>query len=350
MDIADIELLSRYIDGDLDRADEQKLVGRLESEPNLRSRLEELQRLRSSLSSLAGREHAPVELDALIEPLRRARPEAVSARPWVRWLATAAVAVVGLTVIVEVNLRGSRQPTPDASHADKRQRSAEPTERFSLAPLPESSVPPQDQLLGVSERLLASPVPEVPIDDPPALQVLGPLAVPRNSDSPARNEAEEKDVPTASAAAKVGVADVATPPETRAESGHDEESLADSAPATTGEPAPAGVQRLRQSPPHRPWDGDVSIGQAQLYVFFDGKAAWQVFEPRTRCEPGRYAVRIRIAGGVVREVWPVGGATPGRRSHHLCGSELVRGLVVADVVDGEYSAEVVVEPRGAKKN
>jgi len=350
MDIADIELLSRYIDGDLDRADEQKLVGRLESERNLRSRLEELQRLRSSLSSLAGREHAPVELDALIEPLRRARPEAVSARPWVRWLATAAVAVVGLTVIVEVNLRGSRQPTPDASHADKRQRSAEPTERFSLAPLPESSVPPEDQLLGVSERLLASPVPEVPLDEPPALQVLGPLAVPRDSDNRARKEAEEKDVSTASAPAKVGFADVATPPDTRAESGHREESMADSAPVTTGEAAPVGVQQSRQSPPNRPWDGEVSIGQAQLYIFFDGKTAWQVFEPRIRCEPGRYTVRIRIAAGVVREVWPVGGATPGRRSQHLCSGELVRGLVVADVANGEYPAEVVVEPRGARND
>jgi len=348
MDNAKIEMLSRYLDGDLDPDDERVFSGQLESDPDLRSRLEQLQTLRSSLSSLAGSEQVPGALDSLVEPLRRGRPEALAGRPWVRWLATAAVAVVGLTIIFEVNLSGPRRPPSDSSRTGVRQPPALPSERFSLAPLPESSVPPEEQLLGVSERLLASPVPEVEVDEPPALHVLGPLEVPPTNDPGARRVSEEKSRPAVTAKAGIGVAAVATPSQPEVESGLREKSLADSSQTAPLEERAEASDRARPSTANQLWDGEGSMGRAQLFIFTAGETTWQEFEPAARCNPGRYPVRIRITGGVVREVWSVAGATPDSRSQHTCASELVRGLAVAEVADGDYSAQVVIVPRGAR--
>jgi len=348
MDDAIIVMLSRYIDGDLDPDDELDIVGHLQADPVLRSTLVGLQKLRSSLSSLAENEEVPADLDALVEPLRRGRPEAVTARPWVRWLATAAVAVLGLSVIIEVNQRSSRQPAQEAPRSQPG-RLAEPTERFSLAPLPTSAVPPEDQLLGVSERLLASPIPEMELEQSPALRVLGPLEVPPDSKDEGARKIEDGKAATATIGGEVADISVAPAPfETAKTLGKLEEPFADNAPAATRETAPEGEKRSLRSAPHQPWDGEVSIGQAQLFIFIDSKTSWQTFEPRARCGTGRYTVRIRIGGGVVREVWPIGRVASDPQSQHLCAGELVRGLVVADVADGEYAAEVVVEPRGTR--
>lgn len=348
MDDAIIEMLSRYIDGDLTPAEEQDIVRLLAADAVVRSKFEGLQKLRSSLSLLAENEEVPSDLDALVEPLRRGRPDAVAARPWVRWLATAAVAILGLSVVIEVNLRGSRQP-PDEAPRSQPGRPAEPTERFSLAPLPTSAVPPEDQLLGVSERLLASPIPEMEIEESPALHVLGPLEAPPDSkDAGERRKMEVKEAP---ATIGGGVADMSSA-STRSETGKattgPEESFADNAPATTREAVLDREKRSLRSAPRQPLGGEVSVGQAQLFVFIDEKTAWQDFEPQIHCDSGRYTVRIRIDGGVVREAWAVGVATSNSPSQHLCAGELVRGLTVTDVADGEYAAEVVVETRGGK--
>ncbi len=348
MDEAIIEMLSRYIDGDLDPDEEKDLIGRLDMDPVIRSRLEGLRKVRLSLSSLAENEEVPPDLDSLIEPLRRARPDAVATRPWIRWLATAAVAVLGLSVIIEVSQRGSRLPVQQAARV-KPGQSADPKERFSLAPLPTSAVPPEEQLLGVSERLLASPIPEMEVGESPALEVLGPLEVP-----PApQGEGEGGSSEDLAAPATIGgvlhdtVSDTSSSDAGRA-AAHREEPTADRPQITAGEASPGPAKRSRHIFPYRPLEGEVSTGKARLFVFVDGETSWRDFEPRARCSSGRYSLRIRIGSGVVREVWPVGGATSEQRTQHLCAGELVRGLPIEEVVDGEYRAEVVVEPRGVR--
>jgi len=251
-------------------------------------------------------------------------------------------------VIVEVNLRGSRQPAQEAPSL-RPGPSAEPTERFSLAPLPTSAVPPEEQLLGVSERLLASPIPEIELEESPALQVLGPLAAPPDSrNDGARRKPEAKEAPATIGGAVADISVASPPSETGKDLGDLEDPGANNAPGTTRDTAPAGEKLSLRSAPRRPWDGEVSNGRAQFFIFIGGDTSWQEFEPRSRCDAGRYTVRVRIGGGLVREVWPVGGATSDSPSRLLCASELVRGLTVPAVVDGDYAAEVVVEPRGAR--
>jgi hypothetical protein len=75
----------------------------------------------------------------------------------------------------------------------------------------------------------------------------------------------------------------------------------------------------------------------------EAETAWRGFEPDGPSEAGRYALRIRVEGGVVREVWPV--ANPPAPARQVRASQLVLGLEVDNVPDGEYAAEVVVEPR-----
>ena len=115
MDEPIIEVLSLHLDGELGPDEERELVARLKTEPSLAAELEALRRIRGSVAALAASENVPAELDTLVDPLLRGRPEPLVARPWARWLATAAVVVLGFTIIVEVNRRGpgpERQPVP----------------------------------------------------------------------------------------------------------------------------------------------------------------------------------------------------------------------------------------------
>ena len=91
------------------------------------------------------------------------------------------------------------------------------------------------------------------------------------------------------------------------------------------------------------------MGRAQLFVFIDGESAWREFTPAASCKPGRYSVRIVVANGAVREARPVGGAASATPSQRLCAAGLILDLEMAEVADGEYPAEVVVEPRGVGK-
>jgi hypothetical protein len=123
-------------------------------------------------------------------------------------------------------------------------------------------------------------------------------------------------------------------------------------PMTEGEPA-RGREEMRSGRGAdledglRPWDVAPATGRARLFVFIDGKSAWREFTPHDTCKPGRYAVRIVVAGGAVREVRPVGGAASAAPSQRLCAANLVLDLEIEGVTDGEYPAEVVVKPRSA---
>lgn len=333
------ERLSRLIDGDLDREETAEVTAALETNRGSRRELEGLNRVRSSLMSLAAREHPPERLDALVDPLLRGRPEPTAfARPWVRRLAAAAMVFLAVSVIIGVQ---RQQPAPAIHNWQERARegaAAEPNERFSLAPLPTSAVPADERPLGAADRLVAAPEPEIDkvLAPAPVLEVMGPLSSATTGE-------------TGGASRK----DPAVDPSPRPESPADDEGRTGEKRAATagGQRGPAAVEppRSQTGPSARLSDAEVLAtppGGAQLFVFMEAETAWRSFDPGGQCEAGRYALRIRIEDGVVREVWPV--ANPPAPTRQVRASQLILGLEIDDVADGEYSAEVVVEPRNPR--
>jgi hypothetical protein len=334
------ELLSRHLDGDLDTDELRALQARLEAEPDLKAKLDAMQELRLSIASLASDERVPPELDQLVDPLLRGNPDVVVVRPWLRWVATAAAVFLGATVIIEVN---RRNPGPSIESLAKVAKESHPeaAERFTLAPLPTSSLPPERQPLGATDRLLASPIPDVELDDPPALDVRGPLEEAESQEAvdetPSASSAGIAVAPSAMApygdAKKLG-REKNDRPMTKQKSASQREALR----------SERGTDR---DDALQPWDVPPPTGRAQLFIFIDGKSAWREFTPKDTCKPGRYALRIVVARGTVREVRPVGGAASAAPSQRLCAANLVLDLEIEGVTDGEYPAEVVVKPRGA---
>lgn len=345
MDEAVTELLSRYLDADLGAADTQELEERLRCDPTLAAELAALQEQRHSLHELAEREEPPLKLDTLLDPLRRAVPERPSARLWVRWLGAAAAVMLGLTVVLEVNRRFSAPSLEKHDQPAVRTRVQEPTERFKLAPLPTSSVPEEEQLLGVSDRLLASPIPEPEFSDLPPMEVIGPL--------------EEEEINAQEHPQTSKVLEEATQPFSGRREGREKD--AGMADTDASRRQPPGEEKKRQSGPRddvavgalsqkvgkeaapQPWNDEKITGSAQLFVFINGETAWQEFKPNVYCPPGRYSVRVEIAAGVVKAAWPLGGASSSSSSQRLCSGELVLGVEIKDAPDGRYQAEVVVE-------
>jgi hypothetical protein len=329
------ELLSRHLDGDLDAVNTRTLLARLEAEPELKAELDALRELRRSVASLASAERVPHELDQLVNSLLRGKPEPVAVRPWLRWLATAAAVILGATVIVEFNRHSAGPSIESIARVAQETREADPGERFTLAPLPTSSLPPEQQPLGASDRLLASPIPDMEFDQPPPLEVLGPLEeekLPGPAD-------EASGVNAAGAAEKRSAASTVSIPKSK--------EGAKTGRLTTGDTQPSAGKDAGRPSALRPWDAAPPTGRAQLFVFIDGKSAWREFTPEAACKPGRYAVRVVVVQGAVREVRPVGGGASATPSQRLCAADLVLELEIEGVADGEYPAEVVVEPRGS---
>ena len=336
------ELLSRHLDGDLDIDEKRALEARLEAEPDLKAEFDTMKRLRSSIASLAAAKDVPPELDQLVDPLLRGNPEVVTVRPWLRWLATAAAVIVGATIVIEVNRRDPGPGIESLAKAAKDNR-RETTERFALAPLPTSSLPPEQQPLGAADRLLASPVPDVELEDPPPLDVRGPLEVGERGDT----------LDETSSTASAGVVDEPSTMTVLSDAKKLGREKSDR-PLNDIE-APRGQEEMRpgraaaEADALQPWDEAPPMGRAQLFVFIDGESAWREFTPKDTCRPGRYPVRVVISRGVVREVRPVGGAASATPSQRLCAANLVLDLELDGVIDGQYPAEVVVAPRGAER-
>jgi hypothetical protein len=332
-----IERLSRFMDDDLAPADADEIATAVTVDAELRRELESLARVRSSLRTLADRERPPKTLDVLVGSLFSGRPDTAFVRPWARRLAAAAVIVLGLTVVFEVQ---RRQGGPTTSNWQERALTggvAEPTERFTLAPLPTASAPAERRPVGAADRLLSAPDPEIePVLEPaPALEVLGPLndsaaTAPKRGDRdgpgpgtsiiPRRGEGERTGRGENQAGAEPSAA---LPDKAEVESNH----------------LPTGTAADRARSP----SSEAGVATAQLFVFMAGETAWRSFEPDGPCEAGRYVLRVRIENGVVRAVWPV--ANPPAPTRQVRASQLVLGLEIENVVDGEYPAEVVVEPR-----
>jgi hypothetical protein len=339
-----LELLSRHLDGDLGAADERALAVRLEGDEALRLELEGLARVAAALRRVAEAERPPAMLDAILEPLVVVPVAAPGRRrPWVRWASAAAAAALGVAIMLEVSEQRSAVSTDERlpQTAGRRAPASGAGERFALAPLPSREPDDEERPRGAVERLLADREPEVATADevPPPLEVLGPLDAP---------------VP-AKRGATGGAADPAPPDDDRrvpppAAAG----STASLPPSSSARPSSAdslgrqGASRGNEGSRAAPLDPDTAgrrsdAAHGQLLVFVEGNTAWQSFALRERCDPGRYAVRVRIENGTVRRVWPVWKplAAP---TESLQASELVLGLEIEGVADGEYPAEIVVEP------
>lgn len=344
MDATILEILSRHLDGDLNADEELKLSARLEAEPALAKELETMRRIRRSIAVLASSEQVPTELDSLVDPLLRGKPEPIALRSWARWLATAAAVILGATVIIEINRRNPGPSIESMAKLRKEGHPAEPTTRFALAPLPTSSLPLEQQPLGASDRLLASPAPEIDLDDPVPLEVLGPLeegeARPIEDQKTAGVPLDEIRAKSSAAAEDKGAK---KGERSRAPAPGEKDGL-NRAPERTEED---GAQVAGRGTALQSWAASPPMGQAQLFVFINGKSAWRDFIPPATCKAGRYSVRIVVTGGAVREARPVGGAASAAPSQRLCAAGLVLDLEIDGVADGEYPAEVVVEPRGS---
>jgi len=335
MDETIFEILSRHLDGDLNADEEVELSARLETEPALAKELETMRRIRRSVAVFASSEQVPTKLDSLVDPLLRGKPEPIALRTWARWLAAAAAVILGATVIIEVNRRNPGPSLESMAKLRKEGLPVEPTERFTLAPLPTSSLPPEQQPLGASDRLLASPAPDIELGNSDPLEVIGPL--------------EEQETRTVDDQKSVGfpLDEVRTRSSAVAEDKGAKTGEKDDLDSAPQDKEKGSAQEPGRGPALQSWAASPPLGQAQLFVFINGKSAWRDFNPSVTCKAGRYSVRIVVAGGAVREARPIGGAASAAPSQRLCAAGLVLDLEIDGVADGEYPAEIVVEPRGS---
>jgi negative regulator of sigma E activity len=306
MNDAITERLSRLLDGDLDSGEARETERAVAADPGLRGELDALTRVRSALQALAESEHAPPGLDARIGTLGQGSE---SSRPRRRlpWLAAAAAVVLGVTVGVQVLQRSpsvvpAGEPIPAALQAGEDEGAL-----GSVGVAPPSA----------ANRLEGAPFPE-------AAATAGEAAQPRVAGAPSQPLRERAGLPPGPA-----------PEAPRA--------------LAAGSDTQTASAASKLSRPHSTDDGldgrSTALDRAaagRLLVFMGGDTAWQDFEPRVASVPGRHAVRVRVEGGVVRKVWPVWKplAAP---FDSLQASELVVGLAISGVPDGDYAGEVVIE-------
>lgn len=338
-----LELLSRHLDGDLGEADERALAVRLKGDAALRLELEALAQVVAALHRVAEADRPPAMLDAVLEPLVVVPVAAPGGRrPWVRWASAAAAAVLGVAIMLEVSERRSAVPTEERPPrtAGRSAPASGEGERFALAPLPSREPDDEERPRGAVERLLADREPEVATADevPPPLEVLGPLDVPVPAKRGAAGAAPDPAPPDDDGRVRASAA--AGPTANLPPSSSARPSSADHLGRQGADRNNEGSRTAPRDPDTAGRRSDAALGQ--LLVFVEGETAWRSFELRERCDPGRYAVRVRIENGTVRRVWPVWKplAAP---TESLQASELVLGLEIEGVADGEYAAEVVVE-------
>lgn len=331
-----IERLSQYLDRDLDPTEALDFERLLETDPALQAELVALKDLRRSLGRLADREHPPAVLDALVEPLMQGRSATVVVRPWAKWLATAAAVVLGVTIVFEVNRRNIGSGPLMRPRTIQKNRQEEPAAPIQVSPDSPETKTEGERPRGAIDRLLASPDTEVDLlpDDPPPLEVIGPL----QTMSKTTRESQSRSVADVDAASPASV-DIDSR-KAKGEGGGGE----------TGEAKGTQQPQQRRLNEDRPEGMEIerSTKRAKLFVFMEEKTAWRDFEPGSRCESGRYSLRIRIEKGKVREVWPVG-RPPAALSQHLRAGEIILGLEVEGVPDGEFTAEVMIEPRSQQQ-
>jgi len=165
MDEGTAELLSRYLDGDLDAAETRLIEARLAAEPDLRSELAALRRLQLQVRSVADRMMPPAALDAPPRPADRRAPRAPGrVPPAVRWLGLAAGVALAVTVAVEVARKPPqvRAPTTATTPSEAPAATPPPAAAAAHAPAPAAAPLRADEAGESDAAPPAKPMPTSP--------------------------------------------------------------------------------------------------------------------------------------------------------------------------------------------
>jgi hypothetical protein len=330
MDEATAELLSRYLDGDLDADETRSLELRLAASPELQLELAALRRLQLEVRSVAERMQLPAELESPPRPLAAPSPARPPARipPAVRWLGLAAGVALAVTVALEVSRRPpTPPPAPDAGPA------AAPAQVPPAAPrleVLEAEPPaPADELakgeaLAPTEASRSAPVPapsRLPPPEPqaPALVVATTTTAANGRDAAAASES----------LAEVDAARSGSAPEARSAGAEATDTVArdheqEQSKAATKPAAFAGVTagEVRQE----------GVAEARLELIGEDGSRVATLALPTAPPPLASRVVVTVSGGVIATIEPAQaeaalGALIGRR--------------VSGVGDGRYLGVVV---------
>jgi hypothetical protein len=157
-----LELISRWIDGDLGPEDERRLLEDIGEQEKYRRLIEEMEALRRAVRRVSLADRPPEMMDLLVEGFCKTRASRWRISLMLPLLAAAALLAVSFLLVREVGQE------PVCTHTvDKRS--------FALKNLPAAS---GDAPLGPLEELLAEELPEPVIRIPQALPALGPLPEP----------------------------------------------------------------------------------------------------------------------------------------------------------------------------
>lgn len=339
MDPTPDEQLSRYLDGDLDAAEARLLEARLAAEPELASELEALQRLQRQVHEVAERMEPPPELDAMLIPLQRGGPE-VRRRipPAVRWIGMAAGLALAVTVAIEV-VRRPPEPPPAAPRRIPTPAPAPgPSEFFQLSPLPSPATPEGEELLGATDRLLASPLAEAPLPEPDPIDVRGPLSEEEAVVAPGTVQMEDKGgrAPGSSSAEERSADGTGK----RQRSAPANEGLAATAPSAATSALETAVRptrdELQEAPPprHEAAKKQLAVTHRLILASPEGDPVAELELPATSA-PRSVRWIVTIAGGVVVAVEPEGGDDADRDE-----LAVLVGRTVPGVTDGRYRGAV----------
>lgn len=157
-----LELGSRWLDGDLGEQEEAILLQELKDHPELRREIEAMDQLRRKLRRASLADRPPELMDALVENFRQAPPRRGKFSMILPLLAAAAMIAISFLLIEEVGNR--------PIHLKKQEH-----QLFALGNPPSA---PNDVPLGPLEKLLKEDLREPELRIPHALIAEGPLPAP----------------------------------------------------------------------------------------------------------------------------------------------------------------------------
>lgn len=328
MDETTTELLSRFLDGDLEVGDEARVEGLLASSEEARRELEGMRRVRRALRAVAEGDGPPDKLDRLLEPLRRTVPTRPAVRPAFGWLAAAASVLLAVGVAFQVARHDTAPPAATGPP---------PRPAPQAAPAPEVAPPPTaarrrdpGELVGAADRFLATPVPQPAVPAPPPVDAVGPL--PR---SPASEELDR----APSRARPITVEGVFAPePE-----GLDQEGTAAEDPPL---PAPGREVRAERVEPSKALSASGrnaarDSGRAAVEVVVEGNVAHLVMAADGTLPQGEYGLRLGVVSGRVASCAAASDEERRRAVEAICrrlADAAVRGLA-----DGGHDLRLVVD-------
>ena len=336
MDEATAELLSRFLDGDLDAAETRRLEQRLATEPELAIELEALRRLQLQVRSVAERMQLPAELDAPPRlPVHGAAPLPRRVPPAVRWLGLAAGVALAVTVALEVSRRPPSPPAPA--------RGAAPP--AAAAPAVASPAPPRVQAL--------EPAAPAPADELTKAAAAPPAESSQTTPRPAQSHLPPPDPQLPAATPEKRTTAVGgRGPAASAESLEEVDSArADRAPEADSRGLAASDEAAREREPARPAASNEQAAFAGIsadaakqegaagarleLIGEDGTPVAALELPTAPPAPGSRLV-VTVAGGVVVTIEPeAGDAVAGPAIDALIGRQL------PGVADGRYVGVVV---------